>query len=437
MARLPDFNTQARSRAPLTAAAARQNMLHLIHLRWIAVFGQVVTIAVAQWGLGIRLPLLPMGAALAVLVVGNLLSMARLRRPVPITSRGLFFALAFDALVLMAQLYLSGGATNPFTSLFLLQVILAAVLLERWAVWSMTALTAACYAVLTFAYEPLQAPPGGPDLFRLYIAGIGVGFALNAVLLVISITRINSNLRLRDARLADLRQQSAEEHHIVRMGLLASGAAHELGTPLATMDVILGDWRRMPKLASDPELAHEIEEMRAELARCKAIVTGVLLSAGETRGEGAGVVSLRSYLAELFEEWRARRGPGRAAYDDQLKGDRRIVADSVLKQAVQNLLDNALEAAGDGVTLRSAAADDELIVTVQDTGPGFTDPMLADFGKPYHSTKGRDGGGLGLFLVVNVVRKLGGRIHAANRAGGGAEITIRLPLEALTVEAPA
>ncbi len=85
--------------------------------------------------------------------------------------------------------------------------------------------------------------------------------------------------------LAALRQRAAEEEHIVRMGLLASGAAHELGTPLATLSVILGDWLRMPAFADDAELRAEIGEMQAQLQRCKSIVSGILLSAGEARGE--------------------------------------------------------------------------------------------------------------------------------------------------------
>jgi two-component system sensor histidine kinase RegB len=261
-----------------------------------------------------------------------------------------------------------------------------------------------------------------------------VGFGLNAVLLATFITRINANLRKRDERLAALRQRAAEEDHIVRMGLLASGAAHELGTPLATLDVILGDWRRMPKLAADPEVAQEIEEMRAEVARCKAIVTGVLLSAGEARGEAAGRSSLKTYLADIFEEWRARRAPAHARFDDELRADPLIVADSALKQAVANLLDNALDASPEGVWMRAALEDEALVIRIQDAGPGFTPEMLAELGRPYRSTKGRPGGGLGLFLVVNVVRKLGGRLTARNRHGMGAEVTIFLPLAALAVD---
>ena len=78
---------------------------------------------------------------------------------------------------------------------------------------------------------------------------------------------------------------------------------------------------------------------------------------------------------------------------------------------------------------------DRLTLRVLDRGPGFSDEMLASFGRPYHSSKGRPGGGLGLFLSVNVARKLGGNVSARNRETGGAEVTIALPLAALALTA--
>lgn len=420
---------------PLAADTARRNLLLLAQLRWIAVAGQVATIGIVEWGMRVRLPLEPMGLMLAALVAGNLLTLLRLRLPKPVTHGELFRVLTFDALTLTALLYLSGGATNPFTLLYLLQVILGAVLLETRAVWALIAVTFLCFLGLTVVHRPLALPADSPSLFTLYIQGALVAFALNAVLLATFISRINANLRLRDERLATLRQRAAEEDHIVRMGLLASGAAHELGTPLATLDVILGDWRLMPRLAKDPELLHEIEEMRSEVARCKTIVTGVLVSAGEARGEAASVSGLRAYLKNLFDEWKARRAPPVAIFEDGLPSDPTIVADSALKQALNNLLDNAFEASPQAVWMRARLEGGELALRIQDAGPGFTLQMLDEIGKPYHSTKGRVGGGLGLFLVVNVVRKLGGRVEARNRETGGAEVTITLPLSTLAIEA--
>ena len=420
--------------APFDDPSGRENMQQLIQLRWIAVFGQIITIIVVNFGLRIELPLHDMSVVLLCLVAFNAASLLRLRFSHEVTNSMLFVALLVDVSTLTAQLYLSGGTTNPFVFLYLLQVILGAVLLEAWATWAMVAVAVACFTGLIFAHRPLELPSDGPSPSDIYILGALVGFMLDAVLLVFFIGRISRNLRLRDARLAAMRQRAAEEDHIVRMGLLASGAAHELGTPLSTLDVILGDWRRMPRLTDDPDLAQDIEEMRAELARCKAIVTGVLVSAGEARAEAAAVSSLKAYLAGLFAEWKARRAPDAGIYDDQLSVDPAIVADTALRQALTNLLDNAVEASPWAVRLSARLECDQLVLAVQDSGPGFTPEMLAAIGRPYHSTKGRLGGGLGLFLVVNVVRKLGGRVEARNRDVGGAEVEISVPLSALAFE---
>src|SRR6185369_11629500 len=110
------------------------------------------------------------------------------------------------------------------------------------------------------------------------------------------ISRINANLRRRDARLAALRQRAAEEDHIVRMGLLASGAAHELGTPLSTISVILSDWRQIRSVTRNRELAGDVAEMQAQIERCKSIVSGILMSSGQARGEGTIRTSIRHFL---------------------------------------------------------------------------------------------------------------------------------------------
>ena len=247
-------------------------------------------------------------------------------------------------------------------------------------------------------------------------------------------TRVTRNLRERDARLAALKQHAAEEDHIVRMGLLASGAAHELGTPLASLSVILGDWRRMPAITSHPELVEEVEEMQAAVKRCKSILTGVLLSAGEARGEAPRVTTVITFFNELIEEWRAARAPEHLGYVNDFGADVSIVSDSTLKQIIFNVLDNAYDSSPAWVDVSLVRNEDTLVLRVSDRGPGFAPQMLAQFGKPYQSSKGKPGGGLGLFLVVNVVRKLGGSVSAANRVGGGVSVTLALPLSALALE---
>jgi two-component system sensor histidine kinase RegB len=430
-------------RAPIAPRAAEvfndatgiKNMQQLIQLRWMATYGQLVTIAVVHFGFGIQLPLDPMMTLLGLLLAFNLASQLRWRRHRHVRNAELFIALLVDVGMLTGQLYLSGGATNPFVFLYLLQVTLAAVLLKPWSTWTMVGITAVCFGGLAVFGRPLALPPDHDHgLASPYIQGMLVCFTLNAALLVIFISRIGKNLRERDAHLADLRQRAAEEEHIVRMGLLASGAAHELGTPLATLAVILGDWCRMPFFTSDPELHQEVSEMQAQVQRCKSIVSGILLSAGEARGESTVETTLCRFMDELAQEWRSTRPVVSFSYQNRITHDLPMVSDPALKQMVCNVLDNALEASPRWTQLTVARDAETLMLSVTDEGPGFAPAMLGQIGKPYQSSKGRPGSGLGLFLVVNVARTLGGTVNARNRAEGGAEVMLQLPLDAIALE---
>jgi two-component system sensor histidine kinase RegB len=416
-------------------AAGHTNMLQLIELRWIAVVGQITTIAGAILVFHVSLPLVQMLQVLACLIAFNIASHLRWHERRPVTNRELFAALLVDVAMFTIQLYLSGGTTNPFAFLYLLQVILSAVLLEAWSTWTIVAITLACLAGLAVFARPLALPfDHARGIASLYVQGMLICFVLNAALLVVFVSRISGTLRTKAAQIADLRQRAAEEDHIVRMGLLASGAAHELGTPLATLSVILGDWKRMPEFKKNPELLEELVEMQTQLKRCKSIVSGVLLAAGETRGESAARTTIRTFLDQLVEDWKASRPVQGFAYDNRIVQDAPVVFDSALKQMIDNVLDNALEASPGWVSLEARVEAGTLQLSVTDTGPGFAPAMLAQFGKPYQSSKGRPGGGLGLFLVVNVARTLGGSVSARNRPEGGAEVKLALPLSAIALE---
>eukprot|EP01030_Chromulinospumella_sphaerica_P005273 gene5273-5157_t len=373
-------------------------MLHLIHLRWLAVGGQIATILVATWGFGIQLPMFNMLAVMVCLIAFNIGSHLRWHEERVVSNRELFLAMLVDIASLTAQLYFTGGINNPFVFLFLLQVILSAVLLRAESTWLVVAITTLCLAFLSIFNKPLVWPLNSPyKLADLYATGLVICFVLNAALLVIFITRIGRNLRAGDAALASLRQRAAEEDHIVRMGLLASGAAHELGTPLATMSVVLGDWKRMPQFSNDPAILEEIEEIEGH----------------------------------LVEEWESSRPAQHFEYNNTIEEEFTVAFDSTVKQMLFNVLDNALEVSPNWLRFEVSKVRDQLFLTVTDQGPGFRADILEQVGTPYNSSKGRPGGGLGLFLVLNVARTLGGTLTVNNRKEGGAEVVIALPLNAM------
>jgi len=410
--------------AETTAAA---NMRQLIQLRWIAVAGQTLAILLVHFGFGIVLPVVEMLGVAALLAVANLLATMALPRH-RVHDGEVMLALLIDMGALTLQLYFSGGATNPFISLYMLQVVLGAILLPPVAVAVLVTATALSYALLTVAYVPLLLPARllveHADLFAI---GHWVGFVMVASLLVLFIVRISRNLRARDAHVADLRQHAAEEEGIVRMGLFASGAAHELGTPLGTLSVILADWRRVPAVAADPELASEVEEMQAEVQRCKGIVSDILHSAGQPRGEAMRSMAAADFLTDLVQAWQPTHPQVPIAIGIEDAGAAVIAVDPALRQAVTNLLDNAAEASPLGLRLTGKVEEGMLAIVVRDYGPGFDPAALAHVGELYRSTKGA-GHGLGLFLASNVARRMGGRIEARNPAGGGAEVRLILPL---------
>jgi len=414
--------------------AGRANLRQLIELRWLAAGGQLATVVVVHVGLSITLPWAEMMSLLGILVAFNLFSIWRSKLTQPVSQIELCIALLVDVGVLTGQLYLAGGSDNPFIYLYLLQVAVASVLLRPAFLMAVMLSAVSGFVVLTQWHRPLLLDESSPTtLSPSYLGGLLLCFLLNVALLSVFIVRINRNLRQRDAELAELQQRAAEEVHIVRMGLLASGAAHELGTPLATLSVILGDWAHMAPFAAEPELREEIEEMQRQILRCKAIVTGILMSAGEMRGEAPRLTTLQAFTDGLAKAWRSAHPGADLALRNKDLPEVEIISDSALQQVVANLLDNALEAApGMPLTLVAQCPDDEtLCLSVRDNGPGFDGERLKHFGEPYQSSKGQPGRGMGLFLSVNVARTLGGRLEARNREGGGAEVVLTLPLASL------
>ncbi len=178
--------------------ANKQNLLLLVTLRWLAVGGQVVTIFGVVFWLGIALPIVWMGCVILFLVGLNVVSLHRWRSHSVITNAELFIELLLDIAALTAQLYLSGGATNPFISLFLLQVVLGAVLLPPVAAWGLVLVTSGCFLWLMQSYREIglspqvhERDPAQPSyFFDLHIYGMFVCFLLAVVLLVLFVTRI-------------------------------------------------------------------------------------------------------------------------------------------------------------------------------------------------------------------------------------------------------
>lgn len=406
--------------------AVVENMRLLVQLRWIAVAGQVLAILVSHFLLGVVLPIEAMLSIAGLLAAGNLLFTLTLRTAWVVPGE-LLLALLLDMAALTAQLYLSGGTRNPFVSLYLLQIVLGAILLPASRAWLLVVASIAAFAFLALYHLPLNYPAALADTFDLGLIGQEIAFVMVAVLLVLFMTRISRNLRARDDYVLELRQRAAEEDSIVRMGLFASGAAHELGTPLSSLSVLVGDWQRDATLTRDPQFREELSDARRAVERCREIVSDILDTSGLPRGEAMASLAAESVLGGLAADWEAlhEHVPLDARFDS-VRGVR-IPGEPALRQALWSLLENAGEVSPVGIAMHAAVEGEQLLVEIRDRGPGFSPQQLAALGQASRSVKGA-GHGLGLFLAASVARRLGGSLSAENRSEGGASVRLALPL---------
>jgi two-component system sensor histidine kinase RegB len=403
----------------------------LLLLRSALIVAQGVLLVVAVGYLQISLPWL---ALVTVLVLLSLISAAvwlRLRADSRVGAGQFFSHLLTDVGALTAALYLSGGSANPFVSLYLVPLVIAAVALPAAFAWTMAAVTVSCYGLLFYFYVPLPALSLMHD-FGLHLFGMWVNFLVSAVIIAWLVARMAQAIRTRDAQIARQREEALRNERIVALGTLAAGAAHELGTPLSTMAVVLGDMAH--DRADDGELARDIATLRTQVDVCKHTITRMVAAAGQARAEGGGAQPIDEFLRETVERWRLIRPT--ASVSEHLAGAvpaPSIVTEQTLRQAIITLLNNAADASPHHVELDCSWSRERLSLEIRDRGPGLSTEAVAQAGRGFFSTKPvGEGNGIGLILARATLERLGGRIDLKPREGGGACTLLELPLAGLT-----
>jgi len=340
--------------------------------------------------------------------------------------------LVVDIAAFTSMVYFTGGYTNPFVSLYLLPISLAAASLPAAYAWSIGALCGVCYSLVWRWHVPL--PPVnerfGSD-FDLHVAGMWVNFLIAATLIVFFVGRAARVLRRRDEELAALRENALRDQQIVELGTLAAGTAHELNTPLSTLAILVEE---LNESASTPAQREHLNVMAEQIQSINERLNRIASSVGAARSEGARQIGLRAYLEELVEQWRgAHPEIDLGVTFDLPEADPMIVAEATIGQVIRNVLDNAAHATlanGRGsVAVRVSCRGTRLDIAVSDEGAGL-DPSLREIGLRVVSTK-EHGLGIGLLLSRAALERFGGRLELANRPAGGVEAQIQLPLDEL------
>jgi two-component system sensor histidine kinase RegB len=405
----------------------------LFWLRTIAIVTEIAGLAVAPFVLAGPLPLTELGLTIGGLALWNALNYGPVHAQRTVQDGEVVLHLAVDIAAFTAVLYFTGGPSNPFVSLYLVPVSLAATSLPQIHAWLTGALAGTGYAFLWWRSVPLPRVDSrfGTD-FDLHLAGMWVNFLIAAVLIVLFVGRMAWLVRQRDRELGAMREQQLRDQQIIELGTLAAGTAHELNTPLSTLAILIEE---LEATATTEEQRRQLAVMSDEIRIINERLNRIAGGVGADRSAGARCAELRALLAELLELW-ADAHPEidlRVTYD-MASDPLLVVAEATIEQAIRNVLDNAAHATlangGTRVDVSISVAGTRLTIAVADQGAGLDPAIRDDVGLKVVSTKER-GLGIGLLLSRAALQRFGGRLELTARPAGGVEAHIHLPLDEL------
>ena len=408
------------------ATAPKIGLAWLVRLRWLAISGQLAIVGLTTLGLRVSLPLPLIFGLVLVTALSNLLLVLWLRTTEP-SSRALFGVLVLDVLTLTGLLLCAGGPANPFSVFYLVHVALAALLLPPRPAWLVAALTSLAFGSLfvlpTHTIDPhAMHMHGGAS--TMHLQGMWLAYTLAAGFVVHFVSRVASALQAREHELFELQRSTVRHEKLASLSTLAAGAAHELGTPLATIALVAKELEHALEGGSAPAgLIPDARLIRQEVERCRAILQQMAAQAGEGAGEMLTRVSVHGVEQDLAEAL----GASAAKVDfERLGALTELVAPKrLLVQVLANLVRNAFDAQAeigknDPIRVVTHLEPQRAAFEIFDHGAGIAAHSSDRVGEPFFTTKAPGQGlGLGVFLARAFAEKMGGELTHAARPGGG------------------
>jgi two-component system sensor histidine kinase RegB len=396
----------------------------LIYLRYLAVAGGMLALIVANAMMDLGAARVPLIGTLSLLLLINVAAHAWLRRRQGDAAALIAIQLCVDMLALTVVLHFSGGPGNPFASLYLVPVAVAAATLRvRYAV-PIGMLAALLYTALLGKHQHLMGLGG--QGFATHVTGMWIGFLISGVILVTVLGRFRAIVQEQRQRLAKARERALRDEALIAVGALAAGTAHELNTPLSTLGMLVDECAASPSDAT----AEDYALMREQLARCRDHV-GALAALARKGALGEAVVEpADAFVSDCLNRWQLLR-PGVEVRVAQAAPGVSIKVDQSLPQAMLNLLNNAADAnastgSSDAIVLQAGVQAGRYVLHILDRGPGPKRDQDAASGP----TRGT-GLGIGLLISNASIERCGGDVRLFAREGGGCVTEVILPVETM------
>ncbi|MBI1868463.1 MAG: ActS/PrrB/RegB family redox-sensitive histidine kinase [Methylocystis sp.] len=408
----------------------------LIKLRWLAIAGQSIATLGTYFIFGFDFPIGSCLLAIALSAGLNIGLRVGTYRTFRLDDAEAAFLLGYDILQLAVLLYLTGGLANFFAMFLLAPVMISAVSLPRKLTLSLGMFMIGAATILCFDSLPLPWRPGeGLRFPLLYRAGVLTSLALSAAFIGIYAARVSDEARQLSAALAATELVLEREQHLSQLDGLAAAAAHELGTPLATVTLVTKELQKSAAVSA-PVLMDDLALLEHEARRCRDILRK-LASLGDDEASVLNVLALGTLIEEVV-------GPQRdfgVEVEVAKRGDAEEPAcarNPGILYGLGNLVENAIDFARSKVRIEARWSPSAVAISIEDDGPGFAPAILKRLGDPYVSgrdadrrTKGEldSGLGLGLFIAKTLLERSGASIHTSNiePPKTGARVTVTWP----------
>ena len=395
-------------------------------IRFIAFVGQTLTLGITYNLVKVDNTIILASALIAgSLLISNTFTYYLIKKGNKVLSENqIFYFLFFDILQISCLIAINGGYTNPFIFIILAPLAISATYLSLDKILMIVSLALVCFAIIFNTY--IELPENiRPILNDNYSLGIMTSLFTSSIFMVFYLYYFSLNYKKTQAAYQLASNQLQNEKELLKVGGLAAAAVHELGTPLNTINLIVNDFEKDESLIK--KYGQDIDTLKEQLERCKEILKE--LSTNPQSKEISSEIndmSLDAFVQSLAEKYQKNYNRINMEYrSDENSKNITVSITPELNIAMTNIINNALSFATKQIIVISEAFSDYYIIKIKDDGPGFDKKFIANFGKPFYSTRSNNtlNMGLGLFITKQMIENLKGDVEVVNN--NGAEVILK------------
>ncbi len=393
---------------------------NLIKIRWIAIFGQFFAVFFVYYILKISIPLYETLIIILLSVLVNFYSYYEERKNKSITNIKAFSFLLFDILQLGFLLFLTGGIINPFSILILAPVITSASYLPALMTVLLSIISIIIIILLNFYFIALDL---GTEFYlpNIYSFGLVTSLIITVIFIAIYAYLFASSSRKISNALSVSKLQILNQKKITEVGSLSAAAAHELGTPLNTIFLVLNDLLKEKKLTNDKNIVKDINLLKSQAERCREILQKFSKNPLKLKDKFLERVKITDLIKINFEKFNKNKQLNLIMDKKTLEPE--IIFKDEIMYALGNIVQNAITYSIKIVSAELIYSKTFMKIIISDDGNGFSKDILDKLGEPYIS-KNNQGMGLGIFISKNLIENMGGNIKLYNSDDNKAVVEI-------------